>query len=534
MSGESAQQSTRVVGGRYELEALIGKGGVGEVWRARHVALNSRVAIKFLQPASAQKESAKRRFTTEAQVTAQLKTPSAVQVFDFGVTDEGQPYLVMELLEGETLGLRLQRVKRLSVAETARVLAQSARALARAHQLGSVHRDFKPDNIVIGMDDMGRDYVKVVDFGIAKLVGSLEEAEEGDDAGARDDSSLFTRTGAVLGTPLYMAPEQIRDATNVDLRADIWAFGVVAFECLTGRPPFTGSTLVELFQRIQSGLHASATFVEPSVPAGFDAWFEVACAPDADKRFPNATVAWKQLVQALQVPGVDSSPSMSGGFDSNASSGERRVLVVREHEGAVGEAPTLDRRSETTGELRGRTHEGGFASLQRISLDELPALARRSRAAEEPGPSAPPAAASGRKATWWRTAFAVVVALSGVAVWRVAGVTSREAAPTAIAPSPVPSAPATTTTAASPAPTAASTTTDPIAATSPPSVSAAQPVSRAENGRPVRHPPAASASSPAPAVAAAPPPTPAATTASPSRTSAPTAPAPPTDPGGYR
>ncbi|MGH7295484.1 MAG: serine/threonine-protein kinase, partial [Polyangiaceae bacterium] len=179
MSGDPVQQSSHLVGGRYELEALIGKGGVGEVWRARHVALNSRVAIKFLQPASAQKESAKRRFTTEAQVTAQLKTPSAVQVFDFGVTDDGQPYLVMELLEGETLGLRLQRLKRLGVVETARILAQAARALQRAHQLGIVHRDFKPDNIVIYTDDEGREQVKVLDFGVAKLVGALEDQGEG-------------------------------------------------------------------------------------------------------------------------------------------------------------------------------------------------------------------------------------------------------------------------------------------------------------------------------------------------------------------
>jgi serine/threonine-protein kinase len=191
------------VGGRYELEALIGKGGFAEVWRARHVALNSRVAIKFLLGTSAQSESMRRRFTTEAQITAQLKSQNAVQVFDFGFTDGDRPFLVMELLEGETLGRRLERVGRLDVYETARILGQSSRALHRAHQLGIVHRDFKPENVVIAFDDEGRDSAKVLDFGIAKLVGDLDLASATDDeAGANGPSSArFTKAGAVLGTP---------------------------------------------------------------------------------------------------------------------------------------------------------------------------------------------------------------------------------------------------------------------------------------------------------------------------------------------
>src|SRR5262249_21376696 len=146
-SGGSAPEA-RLVGGRYELEELLGQGGMGEVWRARHVALNSHVAIKFLQGASAHRESTRKRFLTEAQVTAQLKTRYAVQVFDFGITDEGQPYLVMELLDGETLGKRLAKHTFLPIPTTVQFLTQAARALDRAHALGIVHRDFKPENVV--------------------------------------------------------------------------------------------------------------------------------------------------------------------------------------------------------------------------------------------------------------------------------------------------------------------------------------------------------------------------------------------------
>jgi serine/threonine-protein kinase len=544
---DSSTEARRLIGDRYELEALIGKGGVGEVWRARHVALNSRVAIKFLQPASAQRESAKRRFTTEAQVTAQLRTPTAVQVFDFGITDDGQPYLVMELLEGETLGLRLQRVKRLAVADTARVLAQAARALQRAHQLGIIHRDFKPDNIVVFEDDEGREQVKVLDFGVAKLVGSLEEQAAPD--GASGSSPSFTRTGAVLGTPLYMAPEQIRDATSVDPRVDIWAFGVVAFECLTGRPPFSGSNLLELFARIQSGLHPSANFLEPSVPAGFDAWFEIACAPDPAKRFPNATIAWKQLAVALEIAGGDSSPSLSGVLDPNAASGERRVLVVRdaqpvEPEGATVDAPAPSPPSAPSpGELRSRSHAGGFASLQRISLDELPAMATHA------GPVTPAgrAAASGppgSRGTWWMAGFAAVALLSGVAVWRVATL-SPATAPSAASARAVPSVPVPPASARAPAsgvpPEIATSATPPplpafATATASPTRTALPPT------RLATHPALAapSAAPPVPALTPAPalPPAPAPTLApapAPSPAPAPTSPAPsPTDPGSYR
>jgi serine/threonine-protein kinase len=228
-----------IVAGRYELLAPLGSGGMAEVWSARHLALNAKVAIKFIHSASSD-DVAQRRFLTEAQVTAQLNTRHAVRVFDFGVSEDGEPFLVMELLDGETLAQRLRRTTRLSPALTARFLGQAARALERAHALGIAHRDFKPDNLFIVRDDDGRDELKVMDFGVAKLHGDLQEgaAPTAPTAPAAALSATapasagpaLTGEGARVGTPLYMAPEQVTAAKGVGPRSDIWAFGVVAYE----------------------------------------------------------------------------------------------------------------------------------------------------------------------------------------------------------------------------------------------------------------------------------------------------------------
>jgi serine/threonine-protein kinase len=295
---------------RYELEELLGRGGMGEVWRARHLALNSAVAIKFLNAASADDEKARRRFLTEAQVTAQLKTRHAVQVFDFGFTDEGRPYIVMELLDGETVGHRIERLGRLPPGETVRFLQQAARALDQAHALGIVHRDFKPDNLVVVRDETGRELIKVLDFGIAKLVGDLEAMSEAAPASSHrlgdttlvdaDRTRSLTATNSFLGTPPYMAPEQVRRDATLGSPADIWAFGVVAFECLTGRLPFEGKTLIEVFTRIQTGEHSKAREVCPELPAEVDEWFSMACAADPTARFGSALVAARALAVSLE------------------------------------------------------------------------------------------------------------------------------------------------------------------------------------------------------------------------------------------
>lgn len=297
----------RLVGGRYALEKLIGEGGTGEVWRARHVTLRSPVAIKLLHGSAAFKESTRKRFLTEARVAAQLSTRHAVKVFDFGVTEQGRPYLIMELLDGETLAHRLERERILSPYATARILRLASRALDAAHALGVVHRDFKPENIfLVRTEEEDEEDVKVVDFGVAKLVGGLDDPDVEDTAPVSTRQfekafTGFTRTGRSVGTPCYMAPEQAKPRTEVGPAADVWAVGVVAYECLTGARPFFAQDIPSLFDRIEHCTYAPAKERNPALPDAFDAWFRRACAPDPRKRFPNASAATLALIDALEI-----------------------------------------------------------------------------------------------------------------------------------------------------------------------------------------------------------------------------------------
>jgi serine/threonine-protein kinase len=294
--------ASRVIAGRYSLERVLGRGGMGVVWQARHTALNTLVAIKFLNRTTASEETMRKRFVTEAQVTAQLKTRHAVQVFDFGVTEDGQAFLVMELMEGEPLSQKLSREKRLAPAAAVKILDQASRALDRAHALGIVHRDFKPENIFLARDEEGSEQVKVMDFGVAKLIGDLEVLPDDEAPQSVRPLSTFTRTGAMLGTPYYMAPEQIRNSADVGPKADVWAFAVVAFECLTGKSPFEGKDIRDLFDGILAGRHPLARSVNPGLPASFDEWFARGCALDSAKRFASAHEASVELAKALAVP----------------------------------------------------------------------------------------------------------------------------------------------------------------------------------------------------------------------------------------
>jgi serine/threonine protein kinase len=286
--------------GRYRLEAKIGEGGMGEVWRARHLALDSDVAIKFLGTQLANNEEVRQRFRAEAQITAKLRSRNAVQVFDFGVSD-GEPYLVMELLHGETLSRRIEREGRLAPATTVLFLRDAARALSKAHASGIVHRDFKPDNVFL-TDIDGQVEVKVVDFGIAKMIGTLEATLPVPvDLSQLTDKRHLTRTGRMVGTPHYMGPEQVRMDADIGAAADIWALGVVAYECLTGRCPFEGDNVLELFTNIQLYNWMPATRIVPSLPASFDDWFRKVCAPEPADRFADANLAVDALAVALHL-----------------------------------------------------------------------------------------------------------------------------------------------------------------------------------------------------------------------------------------
>lgn len=262
-----------VILGRYRLDTVLGRGGMGSVWRAEHLQLRAPVAVKLLDSAISSDQQMLARFMREAQSAASLRSPHVVQIFDYGVED-GIAFIAMEMLQGESLAERLARLKTLPAEEVIRFLSQVLRAIGKAHEAGIVHRDLKPDNIFICADDP--EFAKVLDFGVAKVTnGALSGA-----AGSR------TQTGMMIGTPYYMSPEQTQ-AKEVDPRADLWGIAVIAYECLVGRKPFTGDSFGELVIAICTK-PVPVPSQQATVPPGFDEWFVKGTQRDRARRFGSA------------------------------------------------------------------------------------------------------------------------------------------------------------------------------------------------------------------------------------------------------
>jgi eukaryotic-like serine/threonine-protein kinase len=279
-----------MLGSKYRLVRELDRGNVGSIWRAEHVLLRMPVAVKFLKSSEEQWEGASpaarseamKRFLSEARIAAVARNTHVVQVFDYGV-DHGSPYLVMELLQGQSLAAKLRRSGPCSAEETARIIVQVAEALERMHGLGIVHRDLKPENIfLVDGDEL---LAKILDFGVAAV----------DDQALLTTLTPGTRTGDLVGTPNYMSPERLRDAPGLDHRSDVWALGVMAFECLLGRMPFVASHMAGMILAICSRPLPVPSLLAP-VPRGFDAWFARACARDLERRFATA----RQAAAALQ------------------------------------------------------------------------------------------------------------------------------------------------------------------------------------------------------------------------------------------
>lgn len=268
---------SKIVAGKFRLTRLLGKGGMGAVWEGVHESLGTRVAVKFIDTDYASSDEIRHRFVNEAKAAARLRSKHVVQVYDQGVGDDGKPYIVMEFLEGEPLDRRLDKVGRLSATETAKIVLHVCRALAKAHEAGIVHRDLKPENIFLVRDDEDEtELAKVVDFGIAKFT---------DTSGG---SSSSTRTGAVLGTPQFMSPEQARGLRTVDHRADLWSLGVIAYRCVVGVLPFKGEAVGDLLVNICTADPPPPSSIVADAPPGFDAWVRRALARDQDARFQSA------------------------------------------------------------------------------------------------------------------------------------------------------------------------------------------------------------------------------------------------------
>lgn len=266
-------EAGQMVSANVRLVRLLGSGAMGSVWIADHLSLSTQVAVKFMKADVARDVTLVTRFTREATAAAQIRSPHIVQVFDHGVTPGGEPFIVMELLEGEDLAARVRRAGPMSVDETSTLINQLCKALTKAHQMGIVHRDIKPSNIFLISADEDL-FTKLLDFGIAKYQAS--------------STPDLTSTREVVGTPLYMSPEQFLSLKHVDWRADLWAVGACAYFALTGRDPFRGDTLGAIYVAIERGLFEPASNIIPSVPAALDAWFSRALSRNADARFSSA------------------------------------------------------------------------------------------------------------------------------------------------------------------------------------------------------------------------------------------------------
>ncbi len=226
-----------VIAGKYRLEQVAGEGGMGIVYAAEHLVLRQRVAVKVLLPDAATSELVVERFAREAQAAARITSEHVARVMDAGSTATGAPFLVMEYLEGCDLEELLTVEGPLPLAEVVDYLLQALEALAHAHSVGLVHRDIKPANLFLACRPDGGNVIKMLDFGISKAMRSRPEEKK--------------LTGqAVLGSPVYMSPEQLRNAKDIDARADIWSIGIVAYELLCGKPPFDGDGVGEIFAAI--------------------------------------------------------------------------------------------------------------------------------------------------------------------------------------------------------------------------------------------------------------------------------------------
>ena len=301
------------------LVSKLGAGGMGAVWIADHTALNTSVVVKFMLVGLDSSASARTRFKREAEAASQVKSPHVVQTFDYGVTADGLPFIVMEHLEGRDLAAEISARGALDPVTVIAIVTQVAKALTKAHAAGLLHRDIKPDNIFLCQSESEDDlFVKLLDFGIAKSHAVEGEAE----------LDAQTKTGQVIGTPFYMSPEQVTAQKIIDLRSDLWSLAVVAFEALTGQRPYDGPSFGALAVKIATTDAPRPSATNPALPPSVDAWFAQACAREPAARFGSARELAEKLRAAFE--GVVSLPPIASG--SMSDSGPRT--------GASGTRPT--------------------------------------------------------------------------------------------------------------------------------------------------------------------------------------------------
>ncbi len=292
-----------LLAGKFRVERLLGSGGMGVVVEATHITLKDRVALKFLRSPKFADQTTITRFLREAQAAARIKSPHVARVIDVGTLDDGSPYMVMEFLEGMDLGTLLDREGVLPVEQAVTYALQTCEALAAAHASGVIHRDIKPSNLFLTRGPDQTPLVKVLDFGISKIFDGTS-------------SGSITETQRAVGSPSYMAPEQMRSAKRVDGRADIWSMGVVLYELLAGRAPFVADTIPELYALILDKVSRPTPLrtLRAELPEGLEVIAERCLEKNADQRYVDIA----ELAAALAPFG--------GEFGPVSAARSRRIL----------------------------------------------------------------------------------------------------------------------------------------------------------------------------------------------------------------
>lgn len=274
-----------VLGGKYRLTELVGEGGMGSVWSARHLLLDRDCAVKLLSRNGGSRQSQAERFTREAKIAASLRHKNVVDLFDFGEAESGDFFMVMEWLEGESLSTRLGRAPTLPLRELIGILSEALAGLAAVHERGIVHRDLKPENIFLAKED-GEVIPKLLDFGVSRLRRGLE-------------GPSLTGTGSTVGTPHYMSSEQVRGARDLDGRADLYSIGVILFRSVMARFPFEAEELTDLLLQLANQPAPRLVPLRLETGEGLSAVIDRALSRDRNDRFRNAYEMRRALLATL-------------------------------------------------------------------------------------------------------------------------------------------------------------------------------------------------------------------------------------------
>jgi serine/threonine-protein kinase len=343
----------QLLAGKYRIERVLGQGGMGVVVAAHHIVLDEVVAIKFLLPEALRSAEAVARFEREARNAVKIRSEHVARVTDVGRLENGAPYMVMELLRGRDLEVLLRERGPLPLADVADYVLQAGEAIAEAHGLGIVHRDLKPPNLFLTERADGSSCIKVLDFGISKLTVAGSE-ERG-----------MTSTAAIIGSPLYMSPEQLMSSRDVDMRTDIWSLGVICFELLTGKAPFLADTLPQLCMAISLAPPTPLRNYRPDLPLEVEAMLLRCLTKDPGKRYGTVAEFAAELVKfaprhaRLSAERIERL-ARAAGFSASA-------LALPPSSGSTATSAAVHEGNQTIGGF-GRTRPGASSSSVRLGL----------------------------------------------------------------------------------------------------------------------------------------------------------------------